>query len=67
MLGLSYQEKGSLELAYNTYNKLPLNGEVITLLYHLAIQLEKKRKNSLAVQTDLRKMGSSLRLTLAQN
>lgn len=50
MLGLSYQEKGSLELAYNTYNKLPLNGEVMTLLYHLAIQLEKKRKNSLAVQ-----------------
>ena len=50
MLGLSYQEKGSLELAYNTFNKLSLNDEVMTLLYHLAIQLEKKRKGSLAIQ-----------------
>jgi serine/threonine-protein kinase len=50
MLGLSYQDKGSLELAYDSFKKLPLNDEVMTLLYHLAVQLEKKRKDSLAIE-----------------
>lgn len=49
-LGLAYQEKGSLELAYHTFNRLPLNTEVMTLLYHLALQLEKIRKEAIARQ-----------------
>lgn len=49
MLGLAFQEKGMLEMAYEKYSKLPLDHESMDLLYNLGVELQRKRKNALAV------------------
>ena len=48
-LGLSYQQKGLLEMAYQHFAKLPLNEESSRLLYHLGLELQRKRKTDLAI------------------
>lgn len=47
-LGLSYQNKGLLEMAYQHFSKLPLTEESMRLLYNLALELQRKRKTDLA-------------------
>jgi len=50
MLGLSFMQKGMLEMAYDNFAKLQVNDESKRLLYHLANELTRKRKNTLAIQ-----------------
>ena len=50
MLGLSFMEKGMLEMAYDNLAKLPLTPENMRILYSLANEFVRKRKNSLATQ-----------------
>ncbi|MEW6220611.1 MAG: serine/threonine-protein kinase [Thermodesulfobacteriota bacterium] len=54
-LGLAYQQKGLLELAYQHFAKLPLNDDSCRLLYNLAVELQRKRKSDLAI-TILKKL-----------
>jgi len=48
-LGLAYQQKGLLEMAYQHFAKLPLNEDSCRLLYNLALELQRKRKVDLAI------------------
>jgi len=50
MLGLSFMEKGLFEMAYDHFSKLPLTADIMRILYNLANELARKRKNALAIQ-----------------
>jgi|YNPNPStandDraft_1061719.scaffolds.fasta_scaffold04822_3 putative methionine-R-sulfoxide reductase with GAF domain len=43
MLGLTFQSKGMLELAFERYMKVPLDGEMMEVLYHLGFDFERMR------------------------
>ena len=50
MLGLSFQQQGMLDLAFEKFRKLPLNEEgVKDLLYNLGLDFERKRQFSKAL------------------
>ncbi|MCC7483533.1 MAG: CHASE2 domain-containing protein, partial [Burkholderiales bacterium] len=44
MLGLSLQGQGQLDMAFDMFRKLPLDGSVMELLYNLALDFERKRQ-----------------------
>ncbi|MDX8376619.1 MAG: serine/threonine-protein kinase [Mariprofundales bacterium] len=46
MLGMSFQRQGMLEMALEKYRKCPVNDEIKSLLYTLAMDFERKRKFS---------------------
>ena len=48
LLGLTFQGKGMLDLAFEKFKTLPLTGEVKGLLYNLGLDFERKRMASKA-------------------
>jgi len=44
MLGLTFQDKGMLDLAFNKYRNVPVDDEMKEILYNLALGYEKKRQ-----------------------
>ena len=48
LLGLTFQGKGMLDLAFEKFKTLPLSGEVKGLLYNLGLDFERKRMASKA-------------------
>jgi putative methionine-R-sulfoxide reductase with GAF domain len=48
LLGLTFQSKGMLELAYERFQKVPLDLDMIEILYNLAFDCERKRMFELA-------------------
>ena len=44
MLGLAYQGQGQLDMAFEKFRKVPLDGTVMDLLYNLALDFERKRQ-----------------------
>lgn len=48
LLGLTFQSKGMLALAYERFEKVPLNLEMIEILYNLGFDCERKRMFDLA-------------------
>jgi serine/threonine-protein kinase len=45
MLGLAFQGQGQLDMAFDKFRKLPLDGEgVMEILYNLALDFERKRQ-----------------------
>ncbi len=48
LLGITFQSKGMLEMAYDKFSKLPLDDEMKGLLYALGVEFEKKRNFALA-------------------
>lgn len=51
LLGLSYQSQGLLELAFDKFRRLPLDGDAKDLIYNLGLEYEQKRLFSKAVAT----------------
>ncbi|MFC1821251.1 CHASE2 domain-containing serine/threonine-protein kinase [Thermodesulfobacteriota bacterium] len=49
LLGLSFQSQGLLDLAFDKFRKLPLNGEIKDLVYNLGLEYERKRMINKAV------------------
>lgn len=49
LLGMTFQGKGMLEMAYDKFKRIPVDEEMKTILYNLALDLEKKRNYSLAM------------------
>jgi CHASE2 domain-containing sensor protein/tRNA A-37 threonylcarbamoyl transferase component Bud32 len=49
LIGLSYQNQGLLDLAFDKFCKLPFNEETKNLIYNLGLELEKKRQIGKAV------------------
>lgn len=58
LLGMTFQGKGMLEMAYDKFKKIPIDGEMKSILYNLALELEKKRNYALAI-TVLERLGDS--------
>jgi serine/threonine-protein kinase len=48
MLGLSFQGQGQLDVAFEKFQKCPLNKEMMQLLYNLGLDFERKRQFSKA-------------------
>ncbi|MCJ7773561.1 MAG: CHASE2 domain-containing protein, partial [Desulfobacterales bacterium] len=48
MLGLSFQDKGMLDMAYDKFRKVPVDGEMKDIFYNLALDYERKRQFSKA-------------------
>ncbi|MBI9075908.1 MAG: CHASE2 domain-containing protein [Desulfatibacillum sp.] len=44
MLGLSFQNQGMLDMAFDKFRRVPVDGEVKDLLYNLALDFERKRQ-----------------------
>lgn len=44
MLGLSLQGQGQLDMAFEKFRKIPLDKSALELLYHLALDYERKRR-----------------------
>jgi len=44
MLGLSFQNQGMLDMAFDKFRKCPVDNEVKPLLYNLALDFERKRQ-----------------------
>lgn len=44
MLGLSFQSQGMLDMAFDKFRKVPVDGETKDLLYNLALDYERKRQ-----------------------
>jgi len=44
MLGLAFQGRGQLDMAFEEFRKLPRNDSVMDLLYNLALDYERKRQ-----------------------
>ena len=44
MLGLQYQGQGQLDMAFEKFQKLPVDNNVLGLLYNLGLDFESKRK-----------------------
>ncbi len=59
LLGLSFQSQGLLDLAFDKFRKLPLDGESRELLYNLGLEFEKKQmiNKALAVYEHVRRGG----------
>lgn len=51
LLGLSFQSQGLLDLAFEKFRKLPLDGETKDLIYTLGLEYEQKRLFSKAIAT----------------
>lgn len=49
MLGLSFQGQGQLDMAMDTFRKLPVDESVLELIYNLALDFERKRQYNKAV------------------
>lgn len=49
MLGLSFQSQGQLDMAFDKFRKLPVDGSVLDLVYSLALDYERKRQFAKAV------------------
>jgi len=49
MLGLAYQGKGDLDMAFACFRKVPMDESVADLLYNLALDFERKRQFNKAV------------------
>lgn len=44
MLGLSFQSQGMLDMAFDKFRKCPVNEDVLSVLYNLALDFERKRQ-----------------------
>ncbi|MDX8404233.1 MAG: serine/threonine-protein kinase [Mariprofundaceae bacterium] len=44
MLGLSFQSQGMLDMAFDKFRKCPINEDVLSVLYNLALDFERKRQ-----------------------
>ncbi len=44
MVGLSFQSQGMLEVAFDKFRRCPLNTDMLTILYKLALDFERKRQ-----------------------
>jgi len=44
MLGLAFQGQGQLDMAWDKFRKLPVDGSVLELVYGLALDFERKRQ-----------------------
>lgn len=44
MLGLSYQSKGDLDMAYASFRQCPMDESIMDLMYNLALDFERKRQ-----------------------
>ncbi|MCF7821876.1 MAG: CHASE2 domain-containing protein [Mariprofundaceae bacterium] len=44
MLGLSFQSQGMLDMAFDKFRKCPLNDDILSVLYNLALDFERKRQ-----------------------
>ena len=44
MLGLTFQSQGQLDMAMDKFRKLPVDESVLDLIYHLALDFERKRQ-----------------------
>lgn len=49
MLGLSFQNQGQLDMAMDTFRKLPVDESVLELIYNLSLDFERKRQYNKAV------------------
>ena len=49
MLGLSFQNQGQLDMAMDTFRKLPVDESVLEMIYNLALDFERKRQFNKAV------------------
>ena len=49
MMGLAYREQGQLDLAFERLQVLPYDDELMSTLYQLGLEAERRRKNELAV------------------
>lgn len=49
LLGMTFQSKGMLEMAYDKFKRIPVDSEMKGILYGLALELEKKRNFALAM------------------
>lgn len=49
LLGLSFQSQGLLDIAFEKFRKLPLDGETKDLIYNLALEYEQKKLFAKAV------------------
>jgi len=44
MLGLSFQSQGMLDMAFDKFRKCPVNEDILSVLYNLALDFERKRQ-----------------------
>jgi len=44
MLGLSFQSQGMLDMAFDKFRKCPVNDDILSTLYNLALDFERKRQ-----------------------
>ena len=44
MLGLSFQSQGMLDMAFDKFRRVPVDGEMKNILYNLALDYERKRQ-----------------------
>ena len=44
MLGLSFQNQGMLDMAFDKFRRVPINDEMKDILYNLALDYERKRQ-----------------------
>lgn len=44
MLGLSFQSQGMLDMAFDKFRKCPINDDILSVLYNLALDFERKRQ-----------------------
>jgi serine/threonine-protein kinase len=44
MLGLSFQSQGMLDMAFDKFRKCPVNDDILSVLYNLALDFERKRQ-----------------------
>ncbi len=44
MLGLSFQSQGMLDMAFDKFRKCPINEDILSVLYNLALDFERKRQ-----------------------
>ncbi len=44
MLGLSFQSQGMLDMAFDKFRKCPVNEDMLSILYNLALDFERKRQ-----------------------
>ena len=74
MLGLQYQGQGQLDMAFEKFQKLPVDDNVLGLLYNLGLDFESKRKPAKAravyeyiAQHDAKFKDIESRITQARN
>jgi len=49
MLGFSFQSQGMLDMAFDKFRKCPVNDDMLSVLYNLALDFERKRQFNKAV------------------